>query len=210
MSNDTHLFVGFIKNINPKIIFEFGTYDCEDAIQYRNFFPDASIYSFEPSVELFNLAKRKATTHNIMLFNYAITNKTGKTVFFPSVLSNGIAGPSGSLIKHTDHHKKNQEGLQTFPRPMKVKSITIQDFCNTKKIKNIDYMHIDVEGAVLNVLRGFDKMRPKMLRVEVIGLSELYHGVPTKEQCHDLIKSMGYQIIYESEKRSADVLYTLK
>jgi len=189
MSKDTRYFMPFIKELNPKVIFEFGTYDGEDALQYRNEFPDADIYCFEPDPVLYTNALHTFEKSRIKLFDYAISNRVGKLKFYPTVIyQKGIPGPSGSLLKHTEYHIKEQVGLQTYYETIFVDTVSISEFCKVGCIKTIDYMHIDVEGATAAVLYGFGNIRPKLIRAEVFDRDVLFEGAPTKKECENVIK----------------------
>jgi len=179
-------------------------------LQYREEFPDAEIYCFEPDPALYATALLNFEKSKIKLFDYAISNRVGKLKFYPTKMyQKGISGPAGSLLKHTEYHIKKQVGIQTFHDPIFVDTISIKDFCMVGGIKNIDYMHIDVEGTVTAVLYGFGNIRPKLIRAEVFDRDVLFEGAPTKKECDEVFLNMGYTILYENHGISADVLYKL-
>ena len=207
MNIEQALFEPYIKDLNPKVIFEFGSYDLTDGIYYRNLWPDAEIFCFEPYIPLYESKLSIAKDLNINFYNYAIGDDTGMIKFHPSNKLSGLAGPSGSLLKQTVEHLESQKPFQRFPDPIIVPIITIKEFCETNNIDHIDFMHIDVEGAVIKVINGFGNIRPGMIRAEVHDRDKLFYDAPSEEEVNNLMTNIGYNIIYNYPINSADILY---
>ena len=207
MKRQQSLFYPFIKHLNPKIVFEFGSFDLADGLYYRDLWPDAEIYCFEPNPQLYMHIKQLAEQYNIKLFPYAFSDVDAEVDFYPSIGMDGIAGPSGSLLPHKVGGKKEQAQLQTFPDPIKVKTRTIASFCKEHRIDNIDFMHMDVEGAVRLVAGGFGSIRPTMIRAEVHGRERLFHGALPTKLMNRFMEKLGYKILLSRITKSADILY---
>lgn len=208
MGRQNSFFYPFIEKLNPKIVFEFGSFDLADGLYYRTICPDAEIYCFEPSPQLYKNIKPLAKQADIKLFPYAFSDVDDEMVdFYPTIGMDGIAGPAGSLLTHTKRHKKGQTHLQTFPDPIKVKTRTIESFCKEHAINNIDFMHMDVEGAVRLVVGGFGSMRPTMIRAEVHGRESLFHGAFPTKFMNRFMDELGYKILFSKVVQSADILY---
>ncbi|KKL10381.1 hypothetical protein LCGC14_2556420, partial [marine sediment metagenome] len=132
---------------NPKVILEFGSYDGMDAIRYKNYFSKAFIYVMEADPTMFEKVKKNINNkEEIYIFHYAISNKTGIIDFYESKFIKDISGkksgdPSfaGSLYRVLDSAIENQD-FQVFSEiPIKVPTITIEDFCKQQKITQIDF-----------------------------------------------------------------------
>lgn len=199
-------------NINPKIIIEFGSYDAGDAIRYKINYPNCDIFSIEADPIQYKKIK-PLEKFDIKIFNYAIYNKTDKIEFnrckytydYYCYKKGDIAG-SGSIFTPSEYNRK--ELLQyDYNEKIIIPTITIYDFCKKYDITNIDLMHIDVEGSTIEVLKGFDNIRPKMLFVEIDGAVPFYNNAPTFEKVNSLLMSMGYEIKYRT---NVDSLYLLK
>lgn len=193
-----------IINLNPKVVFEFGSYDLYHGIYYRQLWPGAEVYCFEPDPNAYKSIKDVADDFDIKLFNCAIANVDEDMMFYPTCVLGSGMGPSGSIYKHSVYHKELQRGLQQFKDPIKVQAVTIASFCRDHGINEIDFMHIDVEGAVLEVLDGFGSLRPKIMRVEVGGRDELFENAPSGKQVNAVIAQMGYTTKLAKE---VDILY---
>ena len=76
---------------------------------------------------------------------------------------------------------------------------------NNNSIKNIDFMHIDVEGAEHRVIQGFGNIRPKLIWAETY-LGKDYCGENAYDisELQNMFLKMGYVVV---EKTTADTLY---
>ncbi len=193
-----------LSRIEPKTIFEFGSFDGKDAIELKEAFPSARVISFEADPERFEICERNLTDFDIEIYHYAITNFTGKAQFYPArFLSNlppgkvGEAGLAGSLLKHTEMHKINQRSWQHFSdeSPITVPCTTIEVFCRIAHVSQIDYMHIDVEGAVREVLEGLGSIRPTLIFAEVYGRELAFENSNTFKEYEMMFDALGYNFI---------------
>lgn len=100
------------------------------------------------SIDLFNISRRNDTNLNL-----AITDYDGEVFYF----ENSPINQQNSLIQSTDKQSK-----------IKIKCNKLTTVLIENRIKNFDYLNIDVEGVELNVIKGldFDKYSPKLISVE--------------------------------------------
>ena len=198
-----------LQALDPKIIFEFGAFDGEDTFSYRESFPKAEIYSFEPDPLLYRLLEPQMEEKNIHFYNYAISDITEEADFHFARPKEGNKGlfPAGSLYPYTQNMKSSQREWWSFSdEVVKVNCISLQEFCAKEGIPNIDFIHMDVEGAVGRVLKGMGELRPPIILAEVRGREALFQGAPSLRENNTLFAQMGY-IPVGSE--GADTLYKL-
>ena len=132
------IFMNFFGKIkNPKVIFEFGSFDGRDALKYHQMFPNAIIYCFEADESNIERMKNKIGNNNkIKINHYAISDIDGEVDFYPSkmigkneqIFGKG-GGFAGSIKKQTEDHINGQKifNLQDFSEEViKVPSITIK------------------------------------------------------------------------------------
>ncbi len=193
-----------LSRLEPKTIFEFGSFDGKDAIELKKAFPFARVISFEADPERFEICERNLDDFNIEIHHAAITNFIGEAQFYPAkFMSNlppgkvGEAGLAGSLLKHTEEHKINQTRWQTFfdEYPITVPCTTIEGFCRMTHVLHIDYMHIDVEGAVREVLEGLGSIRPTLIFAEVYGRELAFENSNTFKEYEMMFDVLGYTFI---------------
>ena len=105
------------------------------------------VYAFEPSNLAFKKLKNKFNQKNIVLENYALSNKNGVKKFYEYKLTS-----QSSFYKLTS--KKNP--FNEINRIYKIKTFKLDDYPNLKE-KKIDICKIDIQGEELNVLKGMRK-----------------------------------------------------
>ena len=146
------------------------------------------VFSFEPSPAcLENLRKLEASNPSgaITIIPKGAAESTRTTTYFETerTISHGF----GRLDdRPSDRH--------TITREESVEVTSIDDFCETQNIEQIDFVKIDVEGAEVPVLRGMQKtfaagMRPLLL-LEMTGGSKNEHENQTIAQ---ILEPLGYQ-----------------
>lgn len=189
---DTNL-INKILNRNPKIILEFGSFDGGDALRYKAIYPKCEIHSIEACPKLFkNIQYLKK--YNIKIYNYAITNETKKITFYQTFsIRKNKTGPSGSTLKPTRYVKNLHKHIKYNENPILVNGITIKDFCEKYEIKNIDFMHADTQGNIINVIEGFGEFKPKILFAEV-NMHEQYKNADTFDQTNNKLNKLSYTL----------------
>ncbi len=143
-----------IKNIVDKenpICFDVGAHNGESVEYFNKLFNEPLIYSFEPSPKSFEILKNKNYKNNIC-FYYAISNTTGNTVFYENEISN-----KNSLVKVNTSSKDSIEKQKAINSKITIKAIRLDDFLIRRKIKKIDLLKIDVQGAESLVFEGGQK-----------------------------------------------------
>jgi FkbM family methyltransferase len=198
--------INFIKKYidNPKVFLEFGSYDAGDAVFLRNNFKNTKIYSIEACPIRYNIIKNIENLFDLNVFNYAVCDSDGFIDFYqvedPNVFDNEKQyGSSGSINKKTNTYKDTYKHLKEL-NPITVACTRIDTFCKNNKITNIDYMHVDTEGAELKVIFGFGDIRPKLLRLEIFYGKEYYgESAYDKLEIDNLLNNMNYTKIKETQ-----------
>ena len=163
--------IGFVKKIlgnDINTIIEFGSYDGGDGIKYKYHFPNANVYSIEPSPTCYKHIK-SLEKYGIKVFNYAISDENSILDFYETFdLNNNNYAPCGSLNKSlcsttTGPSAKDLKVLD----PIKVEAKTLETFCNEQNINKIDLLHIDVEGYSIQAIKGMGNIEARLIYVEV-------------------------------------------
>ena len=73
----------FKNNNSELIIFDIGSRDCKEAIEFSKLYPNSKIYCFEPNPDAIKLAKQNvANINNIHLIEKAVSDKNGPIKFY--------------------------------------------------------------------------------------------------------------------------------
>ena len=146
-------------------IFDVGAFNGLDGLILAIKNPESMVHAFEANpilikeiirnkkkIELFKKIKIK----NYKINNYAVSDKN-------SILKFNIAkNPTvSSLNEFSNNLDKTWPGYReahcTVVKKIRVKSITLEKYCNDNKINIINYLHIDTQGSDLKVLKGLKK-----------------------------------------------------
>lgn len=135
--------------IDSKIVFDVGANIGQTALNYSEIFPKAVIFSFEPFEDAFRSLERN-TRHlqSVRRFKMAL----GETVAHKDVR---IHDEEYSYLNSLKTVNENQSERASEER---ITMSTLNDFCNTNEIDEIDLLKIDTEGYELEVLKGGEEL----------------------------------------------------
>jgi len=206
------------------IIFEIGACEGEDSIRYSKLFPNSTIYTFEPLPENKKLILenfKKYNVDNAHLYEIALSNFDGETDFHVSSANQDLlseyqnvnwnfGNKSSSLLMPEKHNE--EINFIKFENLIKVKTTTLQIFCNNLNINIIDIIHMDVQGAELMVLKGANEYidKIKVIWMEVSDL-EYYKGQPLAKEVESFMKKNNFFLVKNTlVKNQGDHLYVSK
>ena len=94
-------------------------------------------------------------------FAYLVTDHSGDTGTLY------LAGPLSSTNKN--HVKEFPAVAHHKPKPIQVKTITLDDLLEQNDVEKIDFLSMDIEGAEVDALAGFSiqRYRPELVCIEV-------------------------------------------
>ncbi len=146
-------------------IFDVGAYNGLDGIALALKNKDAMIHAFEANPELIKVIKEnkkkiekflKVDIKNYKILNLAVSNK--KKLFQFNIAKNPTVS---SLNQFSKNLEKTWPGYKeahcTIIKKLKVKGITLYEYCCKNQIPKINYLHIDTQGNDLKVLQGLKK-----------------------------------------------------
>jgi FkbM family methyltransferase len=153
-------------------------------ITVHHFLPYAKkIYAIEPSPEHFAALSKNKEFNNwdkVEVFNLALADKDGEMEFHQS--------PKNRTTNQLIQGQQVSQGWYN-EEVLKVKTQSIDHFFEENKIKHVDFMKFDPEGAEDLILRsdGFKKIADKVDALEV----EFHY--PTWRELVDYLILMGYK-----------------
>ena len=122
----------------PATIFDLGAHFGDTALFYSAVFPNAKIYSFEPSPDSYKRLVKHSEGTNIMPVEAAIGADDGKVSLNLQKSSLGH-----SLISREGDCER-----------IDIKTRSLASFCSERNIRTIDILKFDVEGAEFEILEN--------------------------------------------------------
>jgi FkbM family methyltransferase len=192
------------------VIFDIGACEGEDSIRYARLFPNSRIYTFEPlpenqAIVLANFEKFKV--RNAELQCIALADREGTSTFH---VSSGkppekwegeqwnYGNKSSSLLKPALVNERF--GWIEFNQSIDIKCNTIYNFLAENHISHIDFIHMDVQGAELLVLKGAG---PKISEITSIWLEvseeEFYKNQVLKNELERFLLENGFDKTHEEQ-----------
>jgi FkbM family methyltransferase len=186
-------------------IFDVGAHVGQSALAFADSFPNAIVYSFEPSIDSFIRLAEIAKCHpRIRAIHSALGDDIGEALFYINKFSQTnsilatLAGIQDLLIA------PDQMNLQSTTH---VQVMTLDRFCIDQKITKIDLLKIDTQGYELKVLEG----GREFLRQNIIPLIYIevcfvpyYENQPLFPEVYGYLYALGYRLVglYESGFRT--------
>jgi FkbM family methyltransferase len=191
------------------VIFDIGACEGEDAIRYARLFPAAIVVAVEPlaaNVERARSLRQRYGTRNVRIIEVALSDSEGIAPFYvsagrppgtPDGLDWDFGNKSSSLLRPTGH--RDQHPWVTFEKTIEVRTTTLRRLCKELGLERVDFIHLDVQGAELKVLRGAGPLLGRVtaiwLEVEAI---PLYAGQPLKGDIADYLTTQGFRLVKDS------------
>lgn len=180
---------------NP-IIVEAGAYNGDDSKSMANFWPQATIYSFEPIPELYSkLQHQVAGIRQIQTFQVAIGDFVGTANMFVSEYEHApdVATQSSSLLEPKEHLLYSPV---TFPRTIDVAVQTFDSWAQENNVDHIDFMWLDMQGYELNALKACPNMLATVTAILTeVEFVEAYKGQYMFEDVKTWLEGQGFTMI---------------
>ena len=213
-------FIEYIPNKHDDcVIFDVGSRDCGQSIEFYNKFPNAKIYAFECNPNTLNICKKNIEQYSdrITLIEGAVCDYDGEIKFYPinqqktiTSWKDGNPGAS-SLFKSNGKYQVEQYVQDEIVTNCHRLDSVMQKY----GIPKVDILWMDLQGAELLTLKGLGVhlQNVKYIHTE-ISYREMYSGQVMFEELNNFIISnefiiknklsfIGWQedIIYEKIRR---------
>lgn len=184
-----------------RTVVELGSRDGLNAEILHNTFSESKIYSFECNPATIDICRKKfSSLKRAKLIEKAVADKNGNLTFYPvdqdksekTNWSDGNPGAS-SLFKVSDRYdEKLVQNIITVP------AIKLSSFVKFEKIKSIDLLFMDIQGAELIALKGLEDEidNVKIIHTEVSFL-ELYEKQPLFKDIKKFLNERGF-VLYDT------------
>jgi FkbM family methyltransferase len=171
------------------VILDLGTNIGLTVIDFKNICPGAIIYGYEMDIENFELAKKNCKNlADVYLFNNAVWFEESILKYDKSVNVDAYK---------IDTNIKNEQNT------IEVKTISIDNIIEEHKLKSIDYIKMDIEGAEYNIFQnGLEWLkRTKQLKIEVHFGEDIFKFIDEK------LKQYGFKTMKDTHHWSTIIGY---
>ena len=175
-------FLTLVKSFNKSLKFEIievgaHPYGGKEELFYRllDFFPNSKVNAFEiDETECQKL--NKLSKNGVQFFPYALGYKEELRKFYETnhPMCSSLYEPDIELLKL--YHNLEVAYLKNISE---IKTISIDKFMETEKIKTVDFIKIDIQGAELDVFKGANKCLENILSiVSEVEFIQIYKNQP--------------------------------
>lgn len=192
------------------MVFDVGAFNLRSTKQLKRAFPNIIIHGFEADIRNYNRFLPDNRGEDIYYNHYAISDREEVVRFYPSLhmgekewrCSGSICEP---VVDENDCHRERWTTLSFDTKGTDVQSIRLDHYCRSRDISTIDYLHIDVQGAELRVMRGLGDVNARIVFAETNILGDQYYKTGTTlDEFDDFMSQAGYGIRYRD---ASDTLY---
>lgn len=176
-----------------KYILDCGANIGQTAVKYKQLFPSANIYSFEPTSETFlTLCETFKDCERVKPQQLAVSNLTGYKHFF--VYEDSQLNSLWTVDSQTeDRYMLSMTNVKSIDVP----TITIDEFCTREKIERIDLLKMDIQGGELLALQGavelLERQAIDLIYTEVF-FAKLYDNQAKFDEINKFLDDYGYSL----------------
>lgn len=180
---------------NPTII-EAGVCDGLDTDFFAKTFPKGRIYGFEPIPDLFNQALSLNKKHSNVVLNELALGESTETKKIHVSDRFGKKWGSSSILKPKDHLTYHKE--ITFNSELEIKTVNLDEWCETNNINQVDLMWLDLQGMEPLVIRSSPKIISNTTYIySEVSLTETYENVMLYDKFKEYMLSIGFEVVFE-------------
>jgi FkbM family methyltransferase len=177
-----------------KTIVECGSRDCLDAVEMNTFYNPDIIYSFECNPESIPVCQETIKDiNNIKLIQNAVCAVNDVVPFYATDMQKSTDKNIGasSLLLHRDN-------VDCFiQKKIEVQGIRLDTFMEQEKIKKIDLLCFDLQGAEYLAIEGLgDRIKDVRYIISEISFESYYHDDMIIKRFKKLLEDKGFQMMY--------------
>ena len=193
-------FIKYIENKHDElVIFDIGSRDCVQSIEFYNNFPNAKIYAFECNPNTLDLCRKNIEPFRdrITLIEGAVCDYDGTITFYPinqektrTTWKDGNPGAS-SIFKSNGTYT-----VETYVQDeIATKCHRLDSVMRIHGIPKVDILWMDLQGAELLALQGLGHHLETVQYIHTeVSHREMYTGQVMFRELHDFIISNGFHI----------------
>lgn len=197
------------------MIFDIGSRDCIQSIEFYNNFPNSKIYAFECNPNTLDICRKNIENYRdrITLIEGAVCDYNGNITFYPINQQKSITNWADGNPGASSLYKSNGKFIETYIQDeVNVNCHRLDTIMDKYNIPKVDIIWMDLQGAELIALKGLGNYFKfvKYIHTEV-SYQEIYTGQVMFNKLNEYIISNGF-VIKNNNKLSfsgwqEDVIY---
>jgi len=213
----TNPFTNYIDSYIKKpieTIFDIGSRDLDQSIEFNHIYPNAKIYAIEPNPSQKEECQNKAKNYpNISFFPIAFSKSNAPIDFYEVIkeelqkLPHETHAPganigASSIYGHDQSYIDSvikEDGLfRCTERKHIVESQTLDNFCKSQNINSIDVIWIDTQGSELEIFNsGLEILKNTRIIHTETQFKKIYKNQPLYDDVKNFFESNGFKIVYD-------------
>jgi FkbM family methyltransferase len=179
----------------PRVILDVGAYDFGDSIRMKKRFPDCEVHAFELLPKNYDKFAPFANSCGVITYRVGISDVIGISEYYEATCATGVDAQS-TLLEPAQAYRNNYSHIVSHEKSQSTTdTTTIEEICKQAGITEIDLLHIDVEGAELQVIKGLGPLRPTLIFAEFLLCGEGWIGQAPFEETMKYMDSIGYDCV---------------
>ena len=181
------------------IIFDVGSRDCMQSIEFYNAFPNAKIFAFECNPNTLPICRKNIENYRdrITLVEGAVCDYDGEITFYPidqqKTITTWEDGNPGASSIFKSNGKYNVEHYVQYE--IKTNCHRLDSIMNLNNIPRVDIIWMDLQGAELLALKSLGDYLHNVTYIHTeVGHSEIYSGQVMFNELHEFILSNQFAI----------------
>ena len=175
--------------IDPRVIIDAGSYDGGDAYRFQQEFPQARVVAIEAEPARQKIVRQSLADTPVTIVEAAVGDRDGEADWYTAT-HRGRIDAQGSLYRQTERMNRRTPDVRQVDRPTRVKTMRLDTLCRKFGIAEIDFLHMDIQGAEYVALEGLGSMRPKLIFLEIT--KKGWIGAASPEKIHSMLTRRGY------------------
>jgi len=189
--NDAYRIVAQLCDRPDPIIIDGGAHKGDTVLGFSHFLPQAEFHCFEPDMLLVNeLTATFRDNDNVHVIKAALGQMIGKSMFHINV-----SRPTNSLLPIADGLQSDLMELCKLVGQVEVDVTTIDEYCRSKGLTQVDIVKLDLQGYDYQALQGARTTleRSRIVLVEVL-FTEIYKGAGLFPDILGLLRGSGFDL----------------
>jgi FkbM family methyltransferase len=178
-----------------KTVFDVGANEGQSAREFLRHFPQARIFSFEPTPATFEKLKALAATEpRVTPVNLALGESPGRVAFN----ENAFHQTNSILPSNAAAEEYLGPAVTDFQRKIEIELTTLDAYCRQEAVAEIDLLKMDVQGFELMVLKGAQEiLSARKIGCIVLEVSfiSLYENQATPQDLISLLAKHHYDLM---------------